>query len=373
MKQASDSLLENRSRRRLSLPKIAAWLFHLTVLLSFSFGLGARYIHPAIIWWPQLIGSILPILGLLLIPGLALAAYKKNKLTLVYLVLLVAAVVRFWGGGKQDTGGDMLTTDKALTLLTYNAQQFVGLDKRGKSAELERLLGLNAYTLASFQEMGFRWIEDEVNVYDKMLSEVGEAVGMRAYLDEQGIDVTNRQQLLGKAELIDLQRINIASEDHRRDQYLLRMHFSWQGKEAILYNIHLQTFGYQKPWDDPEFSLFNPAFLRRYLAQFKRAYHLRASESQRIKMLIEGETLPVIVTGDFNSTIHNWSYQTVASGMKDAYLASGERWGGTFPSTFPVFRIDHVLISPALRVNRVKILEIDASDHLPLEVQLFWP
>ena len=374
MKQASDSLLDDhRPRRQLSFFRIVAWIVHFTLLMSVLLGFGARYINPTHFWIPQVFGTFLPLLAVMLIPGLALAAIKKRKLTLVYLALILLSVVRFWGGAKQDIGGELLTSDKALTLVTYNARQFVGHDRPGKAAELQRLLEKNAYTLASFQEMGFRWIENDANVYDNMLTEVGQAVGMRAYLDEEGFSVTNRQQILGRPELLHLEQINIASEQHRREQYLLRLHFEWLGKEAVLYNLHLQTFGYQKPWEDPDFSLFDITFLRRYVAQFRRAYQLRALEAQKIKDLISEETLPVIVTGDFNSTIHNWSYHTIAAGMKDAYLASGQRWGATFPRSFPVFRIDHVLVSRDLRVNRVRIPPFDASDHLPLEVQLFWP
>lgn len=82
---------------------------------------------------------------------------------------------------------------------------------------------------------------------------------------------------------------------------------------------------------------------------------------------------PVILIGDFNATSVTRPYQRVAGKLKDAQRAAGlERTVKTFPSAFPVLRIDHVFVSPSIRVTGVSApyspLARMASDHLPLVV-----
>lgn len=45
----------------------------------------------------------------------------------------------------------------------------------------------------------------------------------------------------------------------------------------------------------------------------------------------------------------------------------------TFPSWRPQRAIDHILVSPSLRPRRLRVLPVDASDHLPLAVDILLP
>ena len=82
---------------------------------------------------------------------------------------------------------------------------------------------------------------------------------------------------------------------------------------------------------------------------------------------------PVIVVGDFNATSVTRPYQRLAMRLRDAQRAANlDRTVKTFPSAFPVLRIDHVFVSPSIRVTGVSApyspLARMASDHLPLIV-----
>lgn len=82
---------------------------------------------------------------------------------------------------------------------------------------------------------------------------------------------------------------------------------------------------------------------------------------------------PTILVGDFNATALTRPYQQFMTALADGQRAAGiGRAVPTFPSSFPVLRIDHVFVSPSIRVTGVQAplfpMARMASDHLPLVV-----
>ncbi len=81
-----------------------------------------------------------------------------------------------------------------------------------------------------------------------------------------------------------------------------------------------------------------------------------------------------IVCGDFNAVAFSSAYKSLARQFSDAQLAASGKPKATFPSRFPLVRIDHVFVSRDLQVTSASIafnpLTRRASDHLPLQVNL---
>lgn len=82
---------------------------------------------------------------------------------------------------------------------------------------------------------------------------------------------------------------------------------------------------------------------------------------------------PTLLAGDFNATSITRPYQTIARRLADGQRQLGLRPSvKTFPSGFPAIRIDHVFVTPDVRITGVKApfspLSRMASDHLPLVV-----
>jgi endonuclease/exonuclease/phosphatase family metal-dependent hydrolase len=80
---------------------------------------------------------------------------------------------------------------------------------------------------------------------------------------------------------------------------------------------------------------------------------------------------PMILLGDFNATGTSVVYRTLTSRLQSARrLARRKQPSSTFPSPLPVLRIDHVFVSPDVKVLDVFApsdpLSRVASDHLPL-------
>lgn len=80
---------------------------------------------------------------------------------------------------------------------------------------------------------------------------------------------------------------------------------------------------------------------------------------------------PTILLGDFNATPTSVVYRTLIGRLQGARrLAPSKRPTSTFPSALPVVRIDHLFVSPEIRVTDLSApfnpLTRAASDHLPL-------
>lgn len=91
----------------------------------------------------------------------------------------------------------------------------------------------------------------------------------------------------------------------------------------------------------------------------------------------EGFTGPAVLLGDFNATPFSQTYRMLTAVMRDAQDGLAKAPTATFPSGFPILRIDHVFLSAGIRTvavespfdPRVRV----ASDHLPLVVTLDLP
>jgi endonuclease/exonuclease/phosphatase family metal-dependent hydrolase len=160
----------------------------------------------------------------------------------------------------------------------------------------------------------------------------------------------------------------------------IRTQLRWRGREFVVYNVHLRSFGEDKPWNDPSVRPDAPRSWVPYLRQYRRVYAERGEETERLARRIEAETLPVVVAGDFNSTADNWNVRRLKTAGRpagsprvDAFRAVGGRtWGRTYHARRPLVRIDFVLVDPALDVVGADVADVAFSDHRPVRTHLRW-
>ncbi|ARO33964.1 endonuclease/exonuclease/phosphatase family protein (plasmid) [Rhizobium sp. NXC14] len=84
--------------------------------------------------------------------------------------------------------------------------------------------------------------------------------------------------------------------------------------------------------------------------------------------------LPAVLCGDFNSIPSSASYRLAARTLKDAQLTGPGAPRATFPSRYPLMRLDHIFVTDDLVVKKAVVLENRltriASDHLPLLAEI---
>ena len=88
---------------------------------------------------------------------------------------------------------------------------------------------------------------------------------------------------------------------------------------------------------------------------------------------------PLIVMGDFNSIPSSAAYRQLLGPMQDPKQQTGNRPDPTFPSRFPLLRLDHIFTANGPRIISARAIRDEAtrvaSDHLPLlaEVEIVLP
>ena len=97
---------------------------------------------------------------------------------------------------------------------------------------------------------------------------------------------------------------------------------------------------------------------------------------EQIQTILEawGGAEPAVLVGDFNAR-PDWRQieDLVSAGWIDSWAEGGSGDGFTARSTDPRYRIDYVFHTPDLEVIDAGVLQSEASDHLPVVVDLRVP
>lgn len=75
---------------------------------------------------------------------------------------------------------------------------------------------------------------------------------------------------------------------------------------------------------------------------------------------------PVLLAGDFNNPPAGKSYAMLRERFEDSHRSGGWGWGYTFPSAFPVWRIDYIFYNSWWNIVRTEVGSAPGSDHRPV-------
>lgn len=160
-----------------------------------------------------------------------------------------------------------------------------------------------------------------------------------------------------------LEASNVAIDD----RIIQRLVLDIEGSQLVFYNLHLYM-----PLNERDADWL----VLRYDATRRDAQIVALLE------LIEAETLPVIIAGNFNMTEWSPIYGEIAAQLKDAYRETSYGIGATFPAgesanlsaAYPrLFRLDYVWYSDPVEATSAIVGRNSGSDHLPLVVELIIP
>jgi len=95
----------------------------------------------------------------------------------------------------------------------------------------------------------------------------------------------------------------------------------------------------------------------------------RAAQARAVRGLVDNAMGTAVIAGDFNAD-NDAPELTALSDLRDAWTECGRGDGCTHPAHRPNKRLDHVLCSAGVIPSSAQVLRSDASDHLPLVVDL---
>lgn len=338
------------------------WRLFLTLdallLLSFATGYAAAYLPPRVLWWPQLFALVLPYLGLALLAVTAALALRGAAWLLVpHLVLCLLLLVRsvsFGPGSDEPAEGA-----EVLTLMTFNAgkHKFYDRSRVEIPRSMQVLLGETEPQMVTFQEATRHHV-----------ATLADTLGFRRHpseADSLELPVNTFSRTMPE----ELTPLVLQQPDDIPYVVGTRARLLWQGRDVVVYNLHLYSFN-DKPWREEVSNGLKLGTWTSRLRKYRRAFLAREREVEYLRGLLAQETLPLIVSGDFNTTPHNWDYRRLAQGLHDAFRAAGRGWGGTYHTKMALFRIDYVLASPAWRLHSAYVPKVAYSDHRPVVARL---
>jgi vancomycin resistance protein VanJ len=100
---------------------------------------------------------------------------------------------------------------------------------------------------------------------------------------------------------------------------------------------------------------------------------VRMAQVWTLRNMLGGLPGPFVVGGDFNAQPQTRVCRALTEHYVDAFDAVGRGFGYTNPATFPVTRIDHLLLGNGVRARRAFVPNVIASDHRPLVADLEIP
>jgi endonuclease/exonuclease/phosphatase family metal-dependent hydrolase len=92
----------------------------------------------------------------------------------------------------------------------------------------------------------------------------------------------------------------------------------------------------------------------------------RALQLEYVKGLIDGEE-HVVLMGDMNSHLSDLLFD---SPLAETNLRPAETTRPSYPAWRPALALDHVLVSPSLKIGDYEVLDCQLSDHRPISVTL---
>ncbi|WP_217207016.1 endonuclease/exonuclease/phosphatase family protein [Streptomyces sp. AC550_RSS872] len=79
----------------------------------------------------------------------------------------------------------------------------------------------------------------------------------------------------------------------------------------------------------------------------------------------------VVLLGDLNGTVDDRAFDGLTSQLRSAQDEAGDGFGFSWPATFPVARIDHILVR-GVEPRSSWVLPATGSDHLPVAATISW-
>ena len=348
--------------------------------VAFLIGYAAPYLSPVRFWWTNLFAVFLPPLGLAVgILGCGLGGwglYRRawGRVALAGILLLLLAV-RF--GPRLSAWVRPESSAEGLRVMSFNVPStFVGAPH--SAVPMAAFVKQEAVDVLAIQESQVKTGDAASRPRLVRLSSSLEAL-LRDSTDYRvprllPANARIQQPVLGRIRLdsMSVHPLPPSGQTDARSRYT-RTQFTWRGRTAVLYNVHLHTIGSVRPWSLSGWASLDgwQAFLRSYREGALR----RAQQARLIRRQIEREPHPVLVVGDFNSTPHQWAYRHIAQGLQNAATQRIAGWAATFPARRPLVRIDHVLAGPAWRVVDARVpasTDPAISDHRAVLARLQW-
>jgi endonuclease/exonuclease/phosphatase family metal-dependent hydrolase len=241
---------------------------------------------------------------------------------------------------------------RPLRVATFNIRHGVGLDNVLDLERTAAAVGATAAEVVGLQEVDvyFSARSDFVDQATWLADRLGMYVAFGANLDLDPVTPGTPRRQYGNAilsvhHISEWTNILLPRPEGREQRGLLEAHISVRGLPVRVYTTHLQ----------------------------RRSQVERLAQIAAIRDILASIDGSVVLLGDMNATPESPEIGNLTEDLVDAWFTAGVGDGFTIDAATPHARIDYVMSSDDVVARTAAVLTADASDHLPVVVDLGLP
>lgn len=357
------------------------FLFSLFFAIALLLGYSAPYVSPETFWPIAFFGLAVPYLIVANLFFLVLYAIKgSNKFFFTLIVLglgykSIPTLVQF-----NFQKGENLEKEAKIKVLSFNVRVFDlymwSKEKKTRNKIFEFLQREDPDILC-MQEFYQRDVQDP-NYEFKTLDTLIQLLSAKNYHVDYTITLRDNDNwgliTMSKYPIINKGSVNFNDNSDNSCIFTDLLY----GEDTIrVYNAHLASIKLDKH-DYKAIQGVNQNEYSENLDQeklifkkLKQSFQRRASQADSIKASLYKSPYPTLFCGDFNDPPTSYSYQTVKSKMKDAFMQSGKGFGQTYIGDFPSFRIDFIFHDQLFQSRNFTTHPEELSDHHPISAEVY--
>ncbi len=253
----------------------------------------------------------------------------------------------------------------ALKVMSFNVWLFAGWeDKPGEPNSILTYIAEQDPDLLCLQEAGTSELRQEV--IDSVLNPI--------YLYRDTMHSLNHDVLVlySKYPILSKERIPYDSKSNLSVAFRVDI----DGEETIVINNHLESTGLTKEEKEGFKAMMkgdqdkeeSKHISKSLINTLGRATATRSHEADAVARYVEQHSgTPIILCGDFNDGPISYARRTIAKGLTDCYVATGNGPGISYHHSGFYVRIDHMMCSADYEPYACKVdRNITSSDHYPI-------
>jgi endonuclease/exonuclease/phosphatase family metal-dependent hydrolase len=266
----------------------------------------------------------------------------------------------------------------SIRVMSWNVEQFNVLHHKDRPEVKQQMLDLINYydpDIACFQEVVAGDKKKGINYFP----DIQKALRFSDYLFSYSLkdDYDNNHHfgriIFSKLPIINKQTlVNYPNDYNATFQYVDVL----KGNDTIrVFNVHLQSLKFSKA----NLNYLDKAGLnsdsnitesKSIVSKLKKGFIKRAIQANFIKDEINHSPYPVIVCGDFNDVPNSYAYETIGTGLQNAFVEKGSGIARTFSAISPTLRIDNIFADKKFTVTQFTRVKKQLSDHFPILADL---